>query len=186
MNLENFFYLRHGQSVANLGGLMCGRNCESPLTDLGREQAGLAARILGQVSVIKSICASPQHRAQETAQIVTAVLSVPITTIHELAEWDVGAWDHQPFASVREEFLGNTDPPGGETRPALVQRVRVALNRCAEVSQPTLMVSHGGVWMAVQQILELKPSRSENAIPYKLQRKANHWDVERLEGKASF
>jgi hypothetical protein len=81
MNLETFFYLRHGQSAANLAGLMCGRNCESPLTDLG----------------------------------------------------------------------------------------------------PTLMVGHGGVWMAVQQILELKPSRSENAIPYKLQRKTNHWDVERFE-----
>jgi hypothetical protein len=29
--------------------------------------------------------------------------------------------------------------------------------------------------MAVQQILELEPARSENAIPYNLQRKANHW-----------
>lgn len=181
MNLETLFYLRHGQSAANLAGLMCGRNCDSPLTDLGREQAHLAARILGRVSVIKSICASPQSRAQETAQIVTAVLSVPIITIDELAEWDVGSWDHQPFASVREEFLGNVDPPGGETRSALVRRVETALKHCAEVSQPTLLVSHGGVWMAVQQILELKPARSENAIPYKLQRKANHWDVERLE-----
>jgi probable phosphoglycerate mutase len=114
---------------------MCGRNCESPLTDLGREQARLAARILGRVSVIKTICASPQHRAQETAQIVTAVLPAPIITIDELAEWDVGSWDHQPFASVRDEFLSNADPPGGETRPALVQRVKAALNHCAEVSQ---------------------------------------------------
>jgi probable phosphoglycerate mutase len=180
MNLENFFYLRHGQSDANLAGLMCGRNCESPLTDLGREQARLAARILGQVSVIKSICTSPQHRAQETAQIVTAVLPVPIITIDELAEWDVGSWDHQPFASVRDEFLSNADPPGGETRPALVQRVKAALNHCAEVSQSTLIVSHGGVWMAVQQILGLEPSRSENAIPYKLQRQKNGWRVDRL------
>jgi broad specificity phosphatase PhoE len=180
MNLETFFYLRHGQSAANLAGLMCGRNCESPLTDLGREQAHLAALMLGRVSVIKSICASPQHRAQETAQIVTTVLSVPIITIDELAEWDVGSWDHQPFASVREEFLGNVDPPGGETRPALVQRVKAALNRCAEVSQPTLMVSHGGVWMAVQQILELQATRSENAIPYELRRTGNRWCVEKL------
>lgn len=180
MNLESFFYLRHGQSDANLAGLMCGRNCESPLTDLGREQARLAAGILGQVSVIKSICASPQHRAQETAEIVTAVLSVPIVTIDELAEWDVGSWDHQPFATVRDEFLSNYDPPGGETRPALLRRVKDALNRCAEVSQPTLIVSHGGIWMAVQQILELAPTRSENAIPYELQRQKNGWRVDRV------
>jgi broad specificity phosphatase PhoE len=180
MNLETFFYLRHGQSAANLAGLMCGRNCESPLTDLGREQAHLAALMLGRVSVIKSICASPQHRAQETAQIATTVLSVPIITIDELAEWDVGSWDHQPFASVREEFLGNVDPPGGETRLALVQRVKAALNRCAEVNQPTLIVSHGGVWMAVQQILELQATRSENAIPYELRRTGNRWCVEKL------
>jgi len=181
MNLEDFFYLRHGQSEANLAGLMCGRNCDSPLTSLGREQARLAADILGRVSAIKSIVASPQHRAQETAQIVGAFLAIPIVTVDELAEWDVGAWDHQPFASVREEFLSNVDPPGGETQLALAQRVRVALSRCAAVSQPALIVSHGGVWMAVQQILGLEPIRSENAIPYKLQRQANQWVVERLE-----
>jgi broad specificity phosphatase PhoE len=55
----------------------------------------LAAEILKRSSVIGSVCASPQHRAQETAQIVTAILSVPITTIDELAEWDIGSWDHQ-------------------------------------------------------------------------------------------
>ncbi|MBV9875495.1 MAG: histidine phosphatase family protein [Verrucomicrobia bacterium] len=181
MNLESLFYLRHGQSGANLAGLMCGRNCDSPLTDLGREQACLAARILGQVSVIKSICASPQHRAQETAEIVMAVLSVPIVTIDELAEWDVGSWDHQPFAAVREQFLSNVDPPGGETRLALVQRVKGALSHCAAVSQPALIVSHGGVWMAVQQILGLEPIRSENAIPYKLEWQANQWAIQRLE-----
>jgi broad specificity phosphatase PhoE len=104
MNLQGFFYLRHGQSEANLAGLMCGRNCDSPLTRAGREQARLA----------------------------------------------------------------------------LVQRIRVALSHCAAVNQPTLIVSHGGVWMAVQQILGLEPIRSENAIPYKLQRQANQWALERL------
>jgi broad specificity phosphatase PhoE len=112
---------------------------------------------------------------------VNAVLSVPTVTIEELAEWDVGSWDHQPFASVREEFLNNVDPPGGETRAALASRVQIALDRCARVKQPALIVSHGGVWMAVQQILWLDPIRSENAIPYKLQRQVDQWTVERLE-----
>jgi broad specificity phosphatase PhoE len=181
VDLEDFLYLRHGQSEANLRGLMCGRHCDSRLTEVGREQARLAAEVLGRTSLVGSICVSPQHRAQETAQIVNAVLSVPIVTIEELAEWDVGVWDHQPFVSVRDEFLNNVDPPGGETRPALTQRVQAALDRCAGVKQPALIVSHGGVWIAVQQILELEPSRSENVIPYKLQRQANQWEVERLE-----
>ena len=181
VDLKDFLYLRHGQSEANLRGLMCGRHCDSRLTELGREQARLAAEVLRRTSLVGSICVSPQHRAQETAQIVNAVLSVPIVTVEELAEWDVGAWDHQPFLSVRDEFLGSANPPGGETRPALVLRVKAALNLCADVRRPTLIVSHGGVWMAVQQILELEPARSENGIPYKLQRKANHWDVKRLE-----
>jgi broad specificity phosphatase PhoE len=107
VDLEDFLYLRHGQSEANLRGLMCGRHCDSRLTEVGREQARLAAEVLGRTS--------------------------------------------------------------------LVLRVKAALNLCAEVTQPALIVSHGGVWMAVQQILELEPARSENAIPYNLQRKANHW-----------
>jgi hypothetical protein len=47
--------------------------------------------------------------------------------------------------------------------------------------QPALIVSHGGVWMSVQQILGLEPNRSENAIPYKVQWHMNQWGVERLE-----
>ena len=180
MDFDRFLYLRHGQSQANLRGLMRGRRCDSRLTELRREQARLAAEFLSRTCVVGSICVSPQDRAQETALIVNAVLSVPIVTIEGLAEWDFGSWDHQPFASVRDEFLSTADPPGGETRPALVLRVKAALNRCMDVSQPTLIVSHGGVWMAVQQILGLEPSRSENAIPYKLQRKTNQWQVERL------
>lgn len=177
---DTFLYLRHGQSEANLRGLMCGRHCDSRLTELGREQARLAAIILGRTCLVGSICVSPQDRAQETARIVNAVLSVPIVTMDELAEWDVGSWDHQPFASVRDEFLSSANPPGGETRPALVQRVESALHRCMDVTQPTLVVSHGGVWMAVQQILGLEPGRSENAIPYRLERQNNGWRVDRL------
>ena len=69
----------------------------------------------------------------------------------------------------------------GETRSAFVLRVKAALDRCEAVSQAALIVSHGGVWMAVQQILGLDANRSENAIPYKVQRQMNHWEVERLE-----
>lgn len=101
-------------------------------------------------------------------------------TIEELAEWDVGSWDHQPFASVREDFLSKADPPGGETRLELVQRVEAALHRCADLPPPALIVSHGGVWMAVQQILGLEPSRSDNAVPYRLERRKNGWRVDRL------
>ena len=181
MDFDTFLYLRHGQSEANLRGLMCGRRCDSPLTDLGREQARLAATILRRTCLVGSICVSPQDRAQETARIVNAVLSVPVITIDEFAEWDVGSWDRQPFVSVREEFLSKADPPGGETRSALVLRVQAALKRCADAQQPALIVSHGGVWMALQQILGLEPGRSENGVPYKLQRKANQWHIERLE-----
>jgi broad specificity phosphatase PhoE len=60
MGLETFFYLRHGQSEANLHGLTCGRNCDSRLTKRGCGEARLAARILSRTSVVASICASPQ------------------------------------------------------------------------------------------------------------------------------
>jgi broad specificity phosphatase PhoE len=180
VEFDTFLYLRHGQSEANLQGIMCGRRCDSPLTELGRQQARLAAEILKRTAVIGSICVSPQHRAQETAQIVNALLSVPVVTIEELAEWDVGSWDHQPYTTVREDFLSSANPPGGETRPELVQRVRVALGRCVDARPPALLVSHGGVWLAVQQVLGLEPSRSENAVPYKLERENNGWSVDRL------
>ncbi|HYZ74391.1 MAG TPA: histidine phosphatase family protein, partial [Chthoniobacterales bacterium] len=170
MDLDSWFHLRHGQSEANVLGLMCGRQCDSPLTETGRDQARAAAAILARTVAIHSICASPLHRAQETARIIASILSLPVSTIDELAEWDIGSWDHQPFIKVREEFLGSAEPPGGETRAAFARRVAIALDGCAAVQQPVLVVSHGGVWMAVQRLLGLDPVRTENAVPYRLRR----------------
>lgn len=173
MDFDTFLYLRHGQSEANLRGLMCGRRCDSPLTDLGREQARLAATILRRTCLVGSICVSPQDRAQETARIANAVLSVPVITIDEFAEWDVGSWDHQPFVSVREEFLSKADPPGGETRSALVLRVQAALKRCADMKQPALLLvmvasgwrfSRSSVWNHVGQRTQSRISCNEKRI----------------------
>jgi broad specificity phosphatase PhoE len=181
MNWDSFCYLRHGQSHANFRGVMCGRRCDSRLTEVGRKQARQAGLILSRTSIIKSICASPQHRAQETARIVGVALSIPVTTIDELAEWDVGAWDHQPFKRVREDFLGTTEPPGGETRSAFARRVETALKKCVMLDHsPVLLVSHGSVWITIQRLLGLQPVRSENAVPYKVQREIAGWSVTNL------
>lgn len=63
---DTFLYLRHGQSEANLRGLICGRHCDSRLTELGREQARLAAIILGpDVSCRIDLCQSPGSRPRD-------------------------------------------------------------------------------------------------------------------------
>lgn len=82
--------IRHGQSVANTEGRLQGQ-FDSPLTDLGRDQARALARRLerGDWSV-SAIYASDLSRASETAEILADELGAPLALDERLREYDVG------------------------------------------------------------------------------------------------
>lgn len=69
------YFVRHGQSVANIGELEQGP--EEPLSDLGREQAEFVAKRLSDLSITR-IIASPYERARETAEIISKKLGLPV------------------------------------------------------------------------------------------------------------
>jgi uncharacterized phosphatase len=68
------WFLRHGQSLANLEARFAGRRDDSPLTELGRSQALVAAAALP--SGISWIVCSPLRRATETAALVRHELNI--------------------------------------------------------------------------------------------------------------
>jgi broad specificity phosphatase PhoE len=82
--------IRHGQSVANTEGRLQGQ-FDSPLTDLGRDQArALARRLEREGWSISAIYASDLKRAAETAEILAAELHAPLSLDERLREYDVG------------------------------------------------------------------------------------------------
>ena len=75
--MKKLYLLRHGQTEFNVKKLVQGR-CDSPLTDLGRQQAGMAAAWLKAHGVVPDkVVSSPLGRAMDTASLIACELLGP-------------------------------------------------------------------------------------------------------------
>lgn len=151
------YVARHGQTEANVAGRFQGHTIDTPLTDLGVQQAGALATILkASAPDPKALAyvASPLHRAQRTMQIVRAGLALPIdgyATDPRLIEIDLGAWDGLTADEAKAKFPGayaaraadkwNVNVPGGgENYASVARRLRDFVE---DVKADTFAVSHG-------------------------------------------
>ena len=82
-------FMRHGQAYNNVQKLLVGRNLESHLTDLGREQVRNTSQILKTIN-IDQIYSSPVIRTVETAEIVSDVVNMPFQKDERLFEIELG------------------------------------------------------------------------------------------------
>jgi len=157
--------VRHGQSEWNAVGRWQGQ-ADPALSDLGREQARLAASSLG---AIDAIFASDLQRAAETAMIISGVVGVgPVVLESGLRERDAGEWSGLTRAEIDERYPGwlapisdrsgfapklrasPTDqrrPKGWEPDDALLERTLAALQtiHAAVPEGEVVAVTHGGL-----------------------------------------
>jgi probable phosphoglycerate mutase len=135
-----FYFARHGETVWNAEGRLCGRT-DVPLSDVGRRQAHLLAERLRPIS-FKAFYTSPLQRARETASIVgTAVGNVPTVDLR-LVELSYGAWEGRTAAEVKraspeayrawEADPAAVAPAEGESGEQLIERLKPFL---ADVAQ---------------------------------------------------
>ncbi len=178
--MDHFYFIRHGQTDANLRGLLCGCAWDIDINETGIQQAKQAARIIEKYEDIRVICSSPLRRTKQTTQIVNEKFNRPIIYITDLREWDLGDWDRVPFEKLKHLFLGDGEPENGEKRAEFQTRVASALEKCRQQTQPILIVSHGGVALAMQTILNINSAKVENGKPYRFFQKGNHWHFEEL------
>jgi len=82
-------FMRHGQAYNNVQKLLVGRNLESHLTALGREQVKNTAQILKTIDIDK-IYSSPVIRTVETAEIVSDIINLPFQKDERLFEIELG------------------------------------------------------------------------------------------------
>jgi broad specificity phosphatase PhoE len=155
--------VRHGQSAWNALGRWQGW-ADPALTDLGREQARLAARAVGAVD---AIVASDLARATETAEIIAGELGIGPVVLHPgLRERDAGPWTGSTRDEIDEQWPGmlasGERPAGYETDEALLQRVLPALVGLEPAGESLLVVTHGGVIGAVERHLGLGHERTPN------------------------
>lgn len=149
--MKRLYLLRHGQTEFNVKKLVQGR-CDSPLTDLGRKQAGMAAAWLKSHDVVPDkVVSSPLGRAMDTASLVATELLGPDAAVEPcegIIERSYGTFEEGPHDALPTDVWDPGEdlvPFGGEGSHALQERMvsTLAYLMSAEDVETLLAVSHG-------------------------------------------
>ena len=147
------YFVRHGESQANVDNIFAGPGYPAPLSHKGREQAKAAGfELKSNNTIIDYIVASPMERAKETAMIIADVIDFNTDSIRyddRLAEHDMGSLNGKTMIGVT---MGRqiTEAEGAESPEDFQRRVLEALRALATLPGNVLIVSHGGVGRIVE------------------------------------
>lgn len=169
--LKHFYMIRHGQTEANFQQVMAG-STDSPLTDLGREQAKSVQMIIRELEKKpRTIVHSDLSRARDTATIINEVLDAQMHEEPNIAEIHSGDWEGKPWAECEELLDGWPTPPNGETFTQFCSRLRQGKNEhLKRHDAPVLFVCHGGVFRGLGGIYGLNtPGVFRNCHLYEFQ-----------------
>ncbi len=149
--MKRLYLLRHGQTEFNVKKLVQGR-CDSPLTDLGRQQARAAAAWLKAHGVAPDkVVSSPLGRAMDTASLVATELLGPDAAVDPcegIIERCYGSFEEGPHDALPTDVWDPGEdlaPFGGEGSKALQERMVATLTNLisTEDIETLLAVSHG-------------------------------------------
>lgn len=164
--MKTIYLTRHGQTLFNLQHKIQGF-CDSPLTELGINQAKIAKEYFIREGIkLEEAHSSTSERAVDTLEILT---ELPFKTHKKLKEWNFGTFEGEgehlnpplPYNDFFVQF-------GGEDQLEVEKRLNEAITKIAAESsnEQILIVSHGGAianfyrkWENYTQV------RREGAIP---------------------
>ena len=166
--MTKLLLIRHGQSEWNAMGRWQGK-ANPPLTDLGKEQALLAAKKLPDFSILAS---SDLVRARETAEIFARANNKEPNDIFiepQVQERDAGEFSGLTRDEIDKKFPGylaqNRWPSGWEPDDVLIKRLREGLGRIiasSTESDSIVVVTHGGCIYALESLLGEEYRRISN------------------------
>lgn len=148
--------VRHGQTAANIEGLLAGRH-DVMLTALGHQQAQATATLL-ETNHPDALITSPLQRTRQTAAPIGLSTGLLPTIVDDIAEFSFGeleGWSEQNallhHPHLRSLIQGEAEPheefPGGESSSRFMTRIFVAISRIINRHQQdrVIVVTHGGV-----------------------------------------
>jgi len=153
-----FYFIRHGQTDWNKSRTAMGQT-DIPLNEVGIMQAQNAAKDVAHLD-ISHIISSPLQRAKQTSEIIAATMQKNILYASGLIECSWGIMEGQPKGNGEWLEYWKT---GGNIKDAehcfdfshrITTSLSDILNEHAS-KKPILIVSHGGVYWALNRILTI-------------------------------
>lgn len=148
--------VRHGQTDANISGLLVGRQ-DVLLTDLGHRQAQTVAEVVAALKP-DALVSSPLQRARQTAAPIALSTGLFPSIVDEVAEFSFGelegfgeheAISAHPHLQPLIQGAGQPDDfwPGGESANSFVARIMsgFAAIMTDHHHRRVVVVTHGGV-----------------------------------------
>ncbi len=174
-----FYFVRHGQTEANSQGLLAGSGLDHPLNESGHLQArSLAAAIRSHIPhPLHRLVASNMLRARETAGYLAAELGLPLELNADFREWDLGEWEGHTFEEFGHLLLGEGEPKTGESREVFYSRIDGAWKSVHSEREPYLVVAHGAVWLALQDLLKIPRFKVNNCNLVKVHLAEGLWQA---------
>lgn len=171
--LPVIYFVRHGQTDWNVEGRLQGQ-AETDINSTGQEQATENGKTLKRVISDPSVfdfVASPSRRTRETMERVRTAMGLDpcaYRTDPRLMELHFGDWQgftyrelelREPGSKARRAVdKWNFRPPGAaaESYEMLTER---ALSWLSDVIEPTICVTHGGIFRAVFRLVAELPRK---------------------------
>ena len=141
--MPRYFLLRHGQSLANVEGLIASSPANAGaaygLTPEGREQVRRSVRAAladGTIARGARVIASPLLRARESGEIAAQELGVELELDPRLSERGFGAFELASDRSYEQVWSADRDDPtherwGVESVASILARARALLDELA-------------------------------------------------------
>jgi broad specificity phosphatase PhoE len=171
---NQFSIMRHGQSKANVAGIIVSRietdrHGDYGLTELGRRQALATAKGCG-LPADTVICSSDFARARQTAEVVRAHLAAPqVVLAPALRERCFGEWEGSATENYARVWAADETSSGHQTSDGAVEPVGAVLDRTTAYlvelerrycGRDILLVSHGDTLQILQAgFLRMDPAR---------------------------
>ena len=147
------YFIRHGESEANLRHVFAGQKDNSLLTDKGIEQAKNEGLKIKDLNLnIDTIISSPLIRANETAKIVAQIIGYEKKIIIDsrITEYDMCSLTGTPTFEITSKRMISAE--NAEPITEFVARVKSFLNEYKKSDKSVLMVAHAGVGRLIETI----------------------------------
>jgi probable phosphoglycerate mutase len=181
--MNHYFVLRHGESVANIRGMIMsdpneGKKDEHGLTKNGEHQVADSVRQAKERGVLNGetiIYSSPFSRCKRTAEIARDILEAKTEIVFDdrLRERWFGDWEgagNDNYQNVWDRDI--SDPEHNE---ADVESVAEVLGRvialiedleAAHSENNILLVSHGDILQILQTFFDHQPASAHREVPH--------------------